>query len=527
MLEDLNQAGARLSLNIDCSGKVTEEEKDLPGIIFLGGEAAAKLKSVGGNLGRHAHMVQLASLKRSDIESATEKMKEIYQNVDNKSEVTLVCMAFDERAFLAVHEDGSVTVLSSTNGNESHVEGDLAVIGDDQIRLICDKVAPILREAPELFKVIVGPAPKFICQPCRQADDHMPNRSKPDFVDNMMRGIANIKNIGRRQIHNNGILKSSVINVAPMLKDYMTAEAHERDGETDKQEPSHKGYEALLAEVEDTVAGMRTTAALAAGNLMLNSPRMGTSGTPASSGRPEVEIIAEGVVRPPPPAIRGRGATVRQTRGTPSAAPARRGSRSSAPSPSPSPPASRRRRSSSRSQEQRTGPYDRPAARPIPQRRPSDTGSSGSSGGGHQHRADQQYWEASNRHSEAGQHPMGPPDPYYYRDEPRRDRRRHASDGAVYHPAPAPRQPPMYFVHEPYQGPASYPPGPPMQPPQQQQQQQQQQDPSDSANPDQRREYDRREGGIWILDQDSRYSDYSYDYPRYGGESAPYKEPRR
>jgi len=537
-IRELIQRGARLSTNIDCSRQRTDDaiRDDRPGIIFLGGENAAKLRNVAVNLGRHAHLVSLPSLKKSDIESAVDQMKELYQNVEDKANVTLVCLVFNERAFISVGDDGTASVPTRDENGNSHIEGDLAIIGDDQIRLICDKVSPVIREAPDLFKIHVGPMPKFICQPCCDDEGHMTNRGRPDFTDNMMRGIANIKNIGRRQFHNNGILKAQMINVAPLLKDHMTAAAHERDGESDRQEPTNRGYEILLAEVEDVAAGLRTTAALATVGLTSESPSQITARVPR---RPQAaEIAPADVVLPPQQRQR------QEQRGGIRPESSDRSRQNTRPAPSPSPPATRnRRRSGSRAAENRVSPYERPQQtsdsgfRPIPGRRPSDTGSSGSSAGTLQGvyftRPDQRQWR-----------------------EDSRERRRHVSEGAAYQPRYAPQpqpqpqpqsysgsgqplQPPQ-MNYDYRQQPRYERPGPHHEQPLQHHEQPRYEQPhqrqvpppppqQSRGYPQRRNPYERPPSGVWVDDPDSRYDSYGYDfsYPRYGGDDAPYEDPRQ
>jgi len=403
-----------------------------------------------------------------------------------------------------------------------HIEGDLAIIGDDQIRVICDKVAPVIKEAPDLFKVIVGPVPRFVYQPCCDNEEHVANRTKDDFVDNMLRGIANIKNIGRRQIHNNGILKSQTINVAPILKDHMTVESHEQDGETDKQEPTHRGYEILLKEIEDVADGLRTTAALAAAGFSKESPR------PRQQGRPAAEIAPADIELPPQMLKAGRS----DTRGG-RAPPADRAGRASRPAPSPSPPTPRRdrRRSGSRAAENRISPYARPlpqtsGSRPIPLAYPSDTGSSGSSGGtmqGISFSRPEHNWDARYRLPDNDGRMPPPPSS---RDHSV-DRRRHASEGSAlqhryqqtYEPhqrVPLPSQQHQYQQYQ-YEDQRHRPPPPQQYQPSQDEQQRHQHPPMGRG---QREPYDRNPGGIWVVDQESRYNDYGYDfhYPRYSGE---------
>jgi len=274
MVEELNINGVSLSyrLNYSRASQVEEDVSSGPSMIIVGGANASRLSSVAINSGLTTKYIKLVSLNKEAVEEAVTAMRQLVDSIEDTDGVVVVAQTFDEFAFMSVKEDGSTAAPVSDSYDLPHIIGELLVIAEGQVRSHIDRITPILKAAGPLRKVVLGPLPRYVKQQCCDRDSHVSNRGEKGFEDAVMRGIAGIKNMGRRHLHNNGLYGAVIINIASVVLDEMTAEAHERSGEASIIHATELGYRRILLEVEK-----------AAGNLDRREERR-SARTPHNSG---------------------------------------------------------------------------------------------------------------------------------------------------------------------------------------------------------------------------------------------------
>jgi hypothetical protein len=219
--------------------------------IFVGFSHASRLALAADKLSLTYSVVNLTGGKitAAAVDEACEQLKDEVCTAVGK--VVVIYHIFDNNAYFCVDEDGSKSLPTKNGGGDGryHVKGRLEVAEHSVIKSLVNLSIGLFRAGGEAEKIIFSPFPRFMI-PCCMDDDHVTNRSEPDFKEKLLGDLKEVRRLLKDLIFGKKICNFKVL-------DPLTLMYGDEDGGGEKKgfwrldpvHPSPAGYANLMSEL--------------------------------------------------------------------------------------------------------------------------------------------------------------------------------------------------------------------------------------------------------------------------------------
>jgi hypothetical protein len=233
------------------AGPDEEEFETGTKFIFVGLSHASRLALAADKLNLSYSVVNLAGGKISAaaVEEACEQLKDEVCTAEGK--VVVIYHIFDNNAYFCIHEDGSKSLPTKNGGGDGryHVKGRLEVAEHSVVKSLVNLSVGLFRAGGEAEKIIFSPFPRFVI-PCCMEDDHVTNRSEPDFKEHLLSDLKEFKRSLKDLIFGKKICNFKVLDPLTMMYGDEDGDGTKKGfWRLDPVHPSPAGYENLMSEL--------------------------------------------------------------------------------------------------------------------------------------------------------------------------------------------------------------------------------------------------------------------------------------
>jgi hypothetical protein len=246
---------------------------------------AAALKRAGYNVDTITKP-NWRALKNSVKDLASELAAEINVKLEEKKTDVVVLQLLDSNIYWALQEDGSTISARLGPDKQYHMDGDLITISKSAQHSLFNTLRPIFEVVNKDF-LLITPLPRFLVGGCCSDRDHMPNRQRDGFEQQLMSDLrdmaSNFKDFLFTSGYKNGKIVDPQISLRGMSKEEMWGAdpVHPKDVAYDKLV---EGIVKVASNLEDAGKKRRRTDSLD-GNI--NSQRQPHgAGAPVQHSRP-------------------------------------------------------------------------------------------------------------------------------------------------------------------------------------------------------------------------------------------------
>jgi uncharacterized membrane protein YgcG len=158
------------------------------GILVVGSNNAKRLhaamEEAGEEAGEEADLIYEANFRvtRASVEDLTEKVK---NKINAKRPDVVVVQILDSSLYSSLSKEGERSAMVKV-GNRYHAEGDLALADPQTLLKLLKLCRQLFEVVGDTNMVMGGPLPRYVTAGCCSLASHMPNRSGPDFTNNML-----------------------------------------------------------------------------------------------------------------------------------------------------------------------------------------------------------------------------------------------------------------------------------------------------------------------------------------------------
>jgi hypothetical protein len=156
-------------------------------MLVVGGSQAAQLQAEMRREGMVADLIELPGVRVTKTE-ADLMLAKLVQMLKDKKVAGVVFQFMENNVFTAITEEG------------------------DKMAKILKIYKPLLEATAGVKTVMVGPMPRFVTGGCCEAPSHMPNRSQPGFLDNMVKELEEVHKQVRDFLFVEGLRHVRVMN---------------------------------------------------------------------------------------------------------------------------------------------------------------------------------------------------------------------------------------------------------------------------------------------------------------------------
>ena len=169
---------------------------------------------------------------------------------DTGCKITAVLQIYDHAAFRSQDDEGEIRNLQTLPDEKQHVIGDLIMAPSITLKKVVENSAPILKALGAEKKVMIAPFPRFLHKSCCSDAKHITNRDKPEYKDDILKGVAGIKNSLKKHVYDAGIRETIWINASTIVEVYTTQANLDRHGGGDDMHPPMACYKEVLETIK-------------------------------------------------------------------------------------------------------------------------------------------------------------------------------------------------------------------------------------------------------------------------------------
>jgi hypothetical protein len=158
------------------------------GTLVVGSSNAKRLHKAMMDAGWEAELIYEANLRitKQSVRDLAVKMND---SVQAKRPSIVVLQVLDSTIYYSLSEEGQKEPMVKTNARY-HAAGDLVLADKHSLSKILALCKPLLEAAGDSKVVVVGPLPRYVTGGCCEDSGHMPNRTKPRFLESLLADLA-------------------------------------------------------------------------------------------------------------------------------------------------------------------------------------------------------------------------------------------------------------------------------------------------------------------------------------------------
>jgi hypothetical protein len=159
-------------------------------MLVLGGCQAAQLQAEMRREGMAADLIEVpgARITKKEVDLM---LTRVVQELREKKVSAIVFQFMDNTVFTAITEEGD-KIQPVLRDNGLHWVGDLSICDKSVLAKILKMYKPLMEATAGYKTVMVGPMPRFVTGGCCTEPGHMPNRTQPGFLDNMVKELEEV-----------------------------------------------------------------------------------------------------------------------------------------------------------------------------------------------------------------------------------------------------------------------------------------------------------------------------------------------
>jgi uncharacterized membrane protein YgcG len=159
-------------------------------MLVVGGSQAAQLQAEMRREGMAADLIEIpgARFTKKEVDLM---LTRVVQELRDKKVAAIVLQFMDSTVFTAITEDGD-KIQPVLGDNGLHWGGDLSICDKSVLAKFLKVYKPLLEATAGHKTVMVGPMPRFVTGGCCTEPGHMPNRTQPGFLDNMVKELEEV-----------------------------------------------------------------------------------------------------------------------------------------------------------------------------------------------------------------------------------------------------------------------------------------------------------------------------------------------
>jgi hypothetical protein len=179
-------------------------------MLVVGGSQAAQLHAEMRREGMAADLIELPGVRvtKTEVDLMLARM---VQMLREKKVAGVVFQFMENTVFTAITEEGE-KIQPAMIDNSLHWLGDLSICDKPVMAKLLKVYKPLLDATAGHKTVMVGPMPRFVTGGCCDVPSHMPNRSQPGFLDNMVKELEEVHKQVRDFLFVEGLRNVRVMN---------------------------------------------------------------------------------------------------------------------------------------------------------------------------------------------------------------------------------------------------------------------------------------------------------------------------
>lgn len=235
VLSLLEEANLKLALSLDLDPNMDRTirtnscELDRAEFLIIGSSNASKLAA---QLDKKGHAIKLAYMPswRATKTGIAELLDTTKLAIKSCNPKVVVLVILDNNVFFGRSEDGELKLANKLTGEDRyHVDGELMVAGKEEQFRIFRELKPVFELCRDRKFIVVTPMARYVTDGCCANQDHMANRSNPEFLDDMYRGLNELASNFKNMLFSGDLRNSRVYNPCHVLRATEPGEIWEDD----------------------------------------------------------------------------------------------------------------------------------------------------------------------------------------------------------------------------------------------------------------------------------------------------------
>jgi hypothetical protein len=178
--------------------------------VVVGSSQAVQLHDAMKSAGMNTCLVEIPNWRITKVEVDT-LLNRLNEALKNKKVGAVVFQFMDNTIYTALTEDGNKTPPTLVDG-VSHMVGDLTVCDRSVLNKLLKLCMPLLAATEGIKTVLVGPLPRYVTGSCCQDPEHMPNRLRARFLEDLVADLDDVHKCARDFLFVEGLRNMRVMN---------------------------------------------------------------------------------------------------------------------------------------------------------------------------------------------------------------------------------------------------------------------------------------------------------------------------